>query len=109
MAIGDRVRVSYGTIGVHDENVPVYDLQRDATGSVMFDVKKSASPKVVGAVKGGSTGMIVDVPVQVLKALLKQGSEGAASLGAEYVFVFPVKFDRYGTAWVPQDHVHVVG
>lgn len=109
MAVGDTVRVGYGTIDTADVNVPVYNVSTDQAGNIIFDSLGGATPRVVGGVKGGSTGTIVGNPVKVSKAQLKGYSEGAAAMGMELVLLYPVEFTFYKqVAWVSQDHMHIV-
>lgn len=108
MAIGDRVKVGIGTINIHPDTVPIYSLNTDNFGNVLVDAHGSVSPKVIGGVKGGSVGEIVGEGARVIKSLLKGYDDGAASMGLEFVQMYPVKFEYYQqTAWVPQNHVHI--
>ena len=109
MAIGDKVRVGMGSVEISPENIPVYDLHSDQGGKVIFDQSNAATPRVMGGVKGNSSGEIIGPPVKVMKASLVGGNVGAA-LGMEYVQMYPVRLDYYQkVGWFPQDHVHVVG
>jgi len=110
MAVGDRVRVGFGTIDISKDNVPIYQLETyQHNNQIMVDPMGAATPKVVGAVKGGSYGLIVGGPIKVIKSLLRGMSAGAAAMGLEHVLMFPVEFEYYKqVAWVPQDHMHVV-
>lgn len=110
MSIGDRVKVGMGTIDTAVESVAIYNLASTSDGQIIFDHMGGASPKVAGGVKGGSTGTVIGNPVKVPKAFLVGMSNGAAAMGLEYVLVFPVEFDYYKqVAWVPLDHMHIIG
>lgn len=107
--IGDKCRVGMGSVDMITDNIPVYDLNSDQNNNVIFDQSGAASPKVIGGVKGGSTGEIVGNPVKVMKASLVGGNVGAA-MGLEYVQMFPVKLDYYQkVGWFPADLVKIQG
>jgi len=108
MSVGDRVRVGMGTIDISPEPVAVYNLITEVNGNVVFDNNGFATPKVMGGVKGGSIGVIIDKPLLVLKSSLKSFGDGAAAMGLDHVPMYPVMFEHYQkVAWVPQDHVHI--
>lgn len=107
--IGDKVKIGMGSVEISPENVPVYDINSDPNNKIIFDQSGAASPRVVGGVKGGTSGEIVGHPVKVMKAALVGGNVGAA-MGMEYIQMFPVKLDYYQkVGWFPQDHVHITG
>lgn len=113
MAIGDRVRIGFGSgIEVNYEgNVAVYDLRRDHNGAVVFDSFGYATPMLIGGIKSGSTGVVIDQPTKADRRLLKGLQETATSLGTEPVMLIPVTCSAYGDrpGWVAAEHVRIIG
>lgn len=111
MAIGDTVRIGHGSAihGVSSDNVPVFDLEKNEHGQVRLDINGCAYPRAIGGVKGGSTAKIVGDPIRVQRSYIERMAGAVKSVGgADYVMLFPVKFDYYQqTAFVHQDHMHL--
>lgn len=111
MAIGDRVRIGIPAgQNVLDSNVPAYELERGADGSVKFDRLGLVNPTVVGGVKGGELGTIVDEPAKVLKSqlVLGQGVQTAA-IGLDTTLMYPIQLLTYQrVAWFPAEHFRFV-
>lgn len=106
----DKVMVGLGGVQMSDANIPIYELNVDGQGKHILDANGAVTVKPpTQGVKGKSTGHIAGDPVKVLKASLA-GMNNTTALGLEYVNLYPIYFDYYkATAWVFQDHVHIVG
>jgi len=112
MATGDRVIIGVGSMirGVDASvNVPVYELERNAGGMVIFDMNGCGVPVVVGGVKGGTKGKIVGEPTKVHRASI-QGNRGVGvSGGNDTLLLYPVDLEHYQRmAFINQDHIHII-
>lgn len=111
MAVGDIVKIGFGSAihGIAPDNVPVYDLEKDAGGNIRFDLNDCAFPRPVGGVKGGTDGKITGMPIKVQRAYVERMSGNVKPLGGvDYILLFPVHFLQYQRdAYVQQDHVHL--
>lgn len=113
MAIGDKVRIGFGS-GVevnYEGNVAVYDLKRNHHGAVEFDAVGNVTPILIGGVRSGTTGTIKDVSVKADKRFLKGLQESSTSLGTSDMQLVPISCDAYGdrVAWVAAEHIRIIG
>lgn len=112
MAIGDSVRVGHGSLvhGISTDNVPVFELEKDLSGNIRYDLNGCAFPRAIGGVKGGSSGKIAGEPLKVQRSYIEQMTGAVKSIGgADYVMVFPIYFEHYQKqAFVHQNHVHLM-
>lgn len=111
MSVGDTVKVGFvsPTHGVAPDNVPVYELEKDAGGNPKYDINDCAFARPCGGVKGGMVGKIVGAPVKVLRGYVERNEGTKGFGGSDYVMLFPVYFDYYQkTAYVHQNHLQIV-
>lgn len=113
MAIGDKVRIGFGS-GVevsYEGNVAVYQLKRDYRGAVEFDAMGYVTPVLAGGVRSGTTGVVKDVAAKADRRLLKGLQETATSLGNSEMQLIPISCDAYGdqVAWIAAEHVRIIG
>lgn len=107
MAIHDQVRIGIGGDGA--DNIPVYKLREDGNQQIIFTHKGAAMPIVVGGVKPGSIGKIMDHPIKVEKSSLVGNDKTTAAMGSELVPLFPIYIEQYKQmAWIFGDHFKII-
>lgn len=112
MSIGDFVKVGFGSTvhGIAPDNVPIYELEKDASGTVRKDINDCAFARPIAGVKGGSAGRIAGPGIKVLRSYVERMSDSTKPLGgSDFVMLIPVFFDYYQqTAYVRQELVQII-
>ncbi len=108
MAKNDRIRVGLNFIFDESVTVPVYGLQLDNENKIVFNKDGTAVIKMLGGVKGGSTGIIQGDPLHVHTSDLAGPNQTAAMMGVSMTPMFPVYLDYYQkVGWFPSDCIRI--